>query len=146
MSAIVWSQGIFTRSNDMAKLNSAENFLNNLDQKIQNIIKFGGQDSLNYDIAATIEVLDPSTIEIRSQFAVDIPNEWINISSGYSVISEKLEGTTLRMQLHYPQSQITPYLYTDEIRIATPLRVYIEKDSVFTKNDITYVKIKITFK
>jgi len=146
MSSIIWGQNIFDKSSDMAKLNSAENFLNDLDQRIQNIIKFGGQDSLDYNIGATIEILDPNTIEMRSKFSVNIPNEWINISSGYSVISEKFDGTTLRMQLYYPQNQITPYLYTDGPRVASPQKVYIEKDSTFTKNDKTYIRVKITFK
>ncbi|MFQ6056854.1 MAG: hypothetical protein ACE5J3_12835, partial [Methanosarcinales archaeon] len=37
-SSVLWSRGIFQRNVDIGKINAAENFMKNLDEKIKNII------------------------------------------------------------------------------------------------------------
>lgn len=146
LSSVLWSQGIFNRSSDMAKLNNAENFMVNLDNKIQNVVKFGGQDSIDYGIQATIELVSPDMIEIQAPITVKIPVDWVNISEKYSIISERLDGNILRLRLQYPTNSYSIYLYTEGPRIATPKTVYVEKVSTYKENNVEYIKVKITFK
>ena len=146
LSSVIWSQGIFNRNSDMAKLNNVENFMVNLDNKIQNIVKLGGQDSIDYGIQATIQLTSPNTIEIQSPLTVKIPADWVVIPSKYSNITEKLDGNLLRLRLQYPTDSYAIYLYTDGPTLATPQKVYIEKVSTYTQNNIEYIKVKITFK
>ena len=150
LSAVVWSQSLFERNSDMAKLNSAEAFMNKLDGKIQNVMKFGGKDSINYGIGASIELIGTNIIEIRSSTSVDIPDEWISISVGKnSEIREIKEGTIMRIQLVYPddfpEREYSIHLETDGARVATPQQIYIEKGTSFKSGDITYNSIKLTF-
>ncbi len=145
ISAIMWSRGMFDRNSDMAKLNLAESFMRNIDGKIQNIIKFGGQDSIQYGFDATIELVGSDTIEIRTPLSVDIPDQWVNIQSSPSIIREKKDGDMFRIQLYYPSDTYSLYLYTEGPKVATPQKITIEKGSSFTQGGKTYVKVKITF-
>ncbi len=145
LAAVLWSRGIFDRNADMAKLNAAESFMTRLDDKIQNVMKFGGRDSIDYNIDATIELIGIDKIEVRSPVTIEIPREWINISSDGSIIKEKLEGDLLRVQLYYPEDEYAVHLFTEGPRIATPQKVVIEKDSTYKDNNRLYVKIRLTF-
>jgi hypothetical protein len=78
--------------------------------------------------------------------SVGLPNEWANMSSGSSIVREKLESGLLRLQLYYPESDYAVYLYTEGPKIATPQKVLIEKMGSFKQDSSTYIKIKITFK
>ncbi|MBU3905011.1 MAG: hypothetical protein KJ906_02600 [Nanoarchaeota archaeon] len=150
LSSVVWSQSLFERNSDMAKLNSVEAFMNQLDSKIQNVMKFGGKDSIDYGINAPIELVGTNIIEIRTTMTVDIPNEWINITVGEnSEIREIKEGTILRLQLFYsddnPERSYAIHLETDRPRVATPQKIYIERGNSFKSGEITYNSIKLTF-
>lgn len=150
LSSVVWSQGLFTRNSDMAKLNSAEAFMRNLDNTIQNVMKFGGKDSVEYNIDATIELVGTNAVEIRCPMSVEIPDEWINIETNEnSEIREKKDGTILRLALvypdNYPERQYSIHLFTDGAKIATPQRIIVEKAPSFKSGDITYNSIKLTF-
>ncbi|MDD5416706.1 MAG: hypothetical protein PHU12_01895 [Candidatus Aenigmarchaeota archaeon] len=145
MASVVWSRGIFDRNSDMAKLSEVESFMTGLDNKIQNVIKFGGQDSIDFRIRGTIELNEPDTIEIRSPLTVQIPEE-VNITSSYATITERLEGNLLRVKLTYPVKEYGVDFYTEGPTIATPQKVLIEKGDTYESGGILYIKVKITFK
>lgn len=153
ISAVAWSRGLFERNVDLAKITSAENFMENLDKKIQSIIKFGGQETIDYNVDGTIELIEgsPDNIEIKIPADVVVPRYWVNISSPESsgVIQEMLDGTIFRIRLFYPLGDYGIDLFTEGPRIATPARVKIEKTDTITKTigntSYSFIKIKVTF-
>jgi len=145
LSAVVWSRGIFEKNSDVTKLNSIETFMSNLDDKIQGVIKFGGKDSINYNLDATIELVDSGTIEISTPLSVNIPETWVKLKEDGSIIRERMEGDILKVQLQYLPDSYAVHLYTDGPIIATPRTVFIEKGSSFESEGRTYIRVKVTF-
>ena len=111
------------------------------------------EDSLNgltFDVIdAPIELVGTKIIEIRTPMSVDISDKWVNIFVGAnSEIREIKDGTILRIQLVYPDSEERPFsihLETDGPRVATPQKIYIEKGISFKSGNINYNSIKLTF-
>lgn len=142
MSAIVWGRGLVEKNSDIAKLNSAEAFMKNLDLKIQSVISFGGTDSIVYNIDAPIELVSSNSIEIKSELSVNIPSDWTIIKQNGALIQERMERNIFRIRLYYPESNYKVELYTDGPRIANPNQILIEKTTSITPDTI---RIKITF-
>lgn len=132
-------------NSDVSKLNSAQSFMAKLDNKIQDIIKFGGTDSLDFNIQATIEIVGSETIEMKSPISVDIPEEWLNIHEDGSIIREKMEGSLYRIQLYYPDDIYKIRFYTEGPRLATPHKIYIEKGYTEKDGSEATIWIKLTF-
>jgi len=143
MSAIIWSRGIVDRNSDVVQLNSAEVFMKNLDSKIQSVISFGGQDTISYNLDAPIEIIGDNIIEIRTPLSVNIPDQWISLKDGDSVIRETMQRGLFRIQLYYPEGgDYNIELYTEGARISTPNQIRIEKS---TSTEPGIIRIKITF-
>jgi len=133
VSAMLWSSEIFERNADMLRVTVSEKLMQDLDESIKDVIKFGGSKIIDYNIDGTIEMLDEKTIEMKVSASIELPDYWINISSDSSYIREKLEGNLLRIQLIYQDIE----LYTEGPRLSKPESIKIEKDLVG--------RIKITF-
>ncbi|MFQ6020738.1 MAG: hypothetical protein ACE5J4_01805 [Candidatus Aenigmatarchaeota archaeon] len=144
-SSVLWSRGIFQRNVDIGKINAAENFMKNLDEKIKNIISFGGSESIDYTLDSNIELLNENTIEIKLPVTIDLPRKWVNISSDVSIIREILEENILRIQLTYPEKDFAVEFFTEGPTLAKPDKIKIEKRSVYSKDNISVIRIEITF-
>jgi hypothetical protein len=154
ISAITWSRGLFDRNIDIAKVTAAENFIENLDKKIQSTVSFGGKESLDYNVDGTIQLIDsnPDIIEIKTTADVVVPDYWVNISSpgSSSITQEMLDNTIFRIRLFYPpQEEYKIDLFTEGAVLAKPEYVIIERNDTTTEivnnEKITVIKIKITF-
>jgi len=143
MASIIWSRSILDRNTDVMTLNTAESFMNKLDDKIDNIIRFGGKDSLNYNLDATIEIKEiDEIIEIKTPLDVALYDEWVNLKENGSIIRERMEGNLFRIQLYYPGTPYDVDLFTEGPRIATPTTVLVEKIS---SDEPGKIRIKVTF-
>lgn len=144
-SATLWSKNIFQQNVDVARMESAEKFMRDLNENIQSIIKFGGSNEIRYPLDGTIELVDSKTIEVKIPITIPLPENWVNITSdNYYYIQEKLEGKTLRLQLVYPQSDYIVELFTEGSAISNPSYIYAERNQT-TSTGLTVIKIKITF-
>jgi len=144
---VVWGKDIFQKNIDMAKVSSVEKTIKDIDYSIGSMIKFGGEEEINYDVDGTIRLVNDNTVEIRTVIASDIslPKEWINISSDTSYIREILEGDLFRVQLVYPETDYKIEFFTDGPTLSKPKTVKIEKNSTYIENDKATIKIRITF-
>jgi len=108
--AYVWGTEIFREHVDKAKLFSAEDFLRDLDSRIQWVAKFGGEDKIYFDVPGTIEIKKNETwfVEVTVNSEQDFPEDWIylwntqkGITDFESMIREKKSGTKIILQLIY---------------------------------------------
>ena len=144
-SATVWSRGIFQENADFTMLESAEKFMKDLDNRISDVIKFGGMQELDYGIGGIIEIYDPQTIEVRVPLTMQLQNNWLNISEGDSYIMERKEGTDLVLRLVYSgNDDYDVVFFTDGSSLAQPDYIKIEKNSTDFVS-ASMIKIKITF-
>jgi hypothetical protein len=124
VSAVAWSSGIFEKNADMLRVTASEKLIQDLDNSIKDVIKFGGSKIIDYTIDGTIELVDEKTIEMKVPASIELPDYWINITSGSSYIRERLDGNLLRIQLIYENIE----LYTEGPRLSKPDSIKIEKD------------------
>ena len=144
-SATIWSKSIFQQNIDVARVESAEKFMKELNDNILSIIKFGGSQEMNYNLDGTIELFDNKTIEVKTPIKLPLSNQWVNISSDTSYIQEKLEGDIFRIQLVFPQANNKVEFFTEGSRLAKPRYVAIEKNQTYSESGLTVIKIKVTF-
>jgi hypothetical protein len=144
VTATFWSRNIFQQNVDVAKVESAEKFMKDLDENINNVIKFGGSREMRYTLNGPISLVDSRTIETKIPISISLAKQWVNISSDGSYIQEKLDGSNFRIQLIYPQSDYRVDFFTDNSTLSTPSYVYIEKNQTITSG-LTVIRIKITF-
>jgi hypothetical protein len=144
-SATVWSRGIFQQNIDVARVESSEKFMKELNDAVLNIIKFGGSQEMEYNLDGTIELLDDKTIEVKVPVNLPLSSQWVNISSDTFFIQEKLEGDMLRIQLNCTQSNYKVEFFTEGPRLAKPDYLSVERNSTYDASSLTVIKIKITF-
>jgi len=145
-SATVWSRGIFQQNIDIAKVESSEKFMKELNEVVLNIIKFGGSQEMEYRLDGTIELIDSTTMEVKTPVTMPLPNNWLNISSDNSYyIREKLEGNMFRIQLNYTQSDYKVEFFTEGPRLARPRYLSVERNDTYVDSGLTVIKIKVTF-
>ena len=122
----------------------AEKFMKDFDDSISSVIKFGGMKELDFLSEGTIEILDSSTIEVRIPTSLTLQQSWVNISENGSYIRERYDGNDLILQLIYPESGYRVFFFTDDLSLAQPEYIKIEKDSTFI-GAVSVIKIKISF-
>ena len=147
-SATVWSRGIFQQNIDIARVESSEKFIKELNEVVSNVIKFGGSQEMEYNLEGTIELNTTSndTIEIKTPpLTIPLPTSWVNISSDGSYIREKLEGDIFRIQLVYPQGSYKVEFFTEGPRLAKSVYLSVERNDTYTVSGLTVIKIKVTF-
>ena len=144
-SATLWSRGIFDENVDYTRIESAENFVNNLDSEISDVIKFGGLREVDFTVDGSIEINTPSSIEVKTPLSVSIQENWVNISEKTgSYIEERKDGEYMVLRLTYPQTDYKVYFFTDGSSISQPSYVKLEKNStIFGEPPV--IKIKVTF-
>lgn len=146
ISAVAWSSGIFNENADITRVTSAEAFMKGLDNKIQDVIKFSGQDSIPFNLDGTIEIANSNTLEIKMPVKTTvIPDYWITIQNDSSQIREMLDGDLFRIQLAYPEKDYSVELFTQGARLSTPRKVVIEKNSTYIFNGKTVIRIEVDF-
>lgn len=142
-SAVIWSRGIFQQNVDLSNLESAEKFMKDLNGYVDNIIRFGGSQNLNYALGGPIELVDSKTIEVKVPIKMSLSKNWINISeTNTSYIQEKTDNSNLRLQLIYPGDDYSVEFFTEGPSLATPNYVKLERVQTSDPSDI---KIKVTF-
>ena len=151
MAAISWSSGLFQQNVDAGKVATAENFMFELDSSIQSVIRHGGSENVNYNVDGTISLLGSEyndAIEIQTPVTIALPRYWINITRPDSLgnIREILDGSTLRIELTYPEREdFIVDLYTEGSKVSTPDMILIEKTGVTEDQEKTVIRIKLTF-
>ncbi len=110
-SVFVWGNSVIKGNSDEAGLFASEQFVRNLDSKIQNIAKNGGSETLMIKPSANIRIIEGNIIEYSFQGRADIPQEWlyiygdesvdVGITEPPSVIREKKENDRIKIQLYY---------------------------------------------
>jgi hypothetical protein len=146
--AVFWSKDIFQKNIDMTKVSSAEKFMKEMDYSIKSLIKSEGYLQIDYNVDGPLTLLSDKVIETRTVITSDISlsNEWINITSDSSFISEKLDGDVFRVQLNYPESESYKVeFFTEGPILSKPKTVRIERNSTFYENNKLTIKIRITF-
>jgi len=146
--AVFWSKDIFQKNIDMAKVSSAEKFMKDMDYSIQSLIKSEGYQEIDYNVDGPITLLDDKNIETRTVITSDISlsNQWNNITSGSSYVSEILDGDVFRVRLTYPESEYYKVeFFTEGPTLSKPKSVKIDKNSTYYENDKLTIKIRITF-
>jgi len=153
--AVGWGQGIGQNNLDVSKISAAENWMKTLDEKIESVIKSGGSARLDYALGSEIRLIDVGlndTIEVTMPIGIDMPANLMNLTSvgDMGVISERKEGTNLKLRLSYPLRQgFGVDLFTDGPQIATPAAVLIDRNVTSIQNiagdDYTVASIRIRF-
>ena len=148
-SATIWSKSIFQQNIDVARIESSEKFMKDLNENILNIIKFGGSQEMEYNLDGTIELNTTSndTIEIKTPpVTIPLPASWVNISSDGSYIREKLEGGVFRIQAIYNNTKDYKVEFlTEGPTLARPKYIFIERNKTYSVSGLTVIKIKVTF-
>ena len=145
ISAVSWGRSAFAQNASLVSIGSAESFFIDLDSRTQNVIKFGGQDRVDYPFNAQIELVDPQTLEISFQTNNVPSGDWFNVSSDGSLIREISDNGLFRIQLKYQFEDFDVEMFTYGSTIATPRFIFIEKASPIIRNDRNVVRIKLTF-
>jgi len=144
-SSTIWAKNIFQQNIDIAQISASESFLKELNNNVLNLVKFGGSREINYKLDGTIELVDNKTIEIKTKVSLQLPRNWVNLTSDSFYIQEKLDGNMFRMQLIYPQKDYKIEFFTEGSRLAQPDTVKIERNSTNVSSVPPVIKIKITF-
>ena len=146
-SAFIFSTGIFNQNIDIARITSAENIMRSLNDKIQNVIGYGGSQSIDYSLNENIEILDSQTLEIKFPINVEVPRYWINVSSNQrSYVREMLEGNIFRIQLIYPEANDLKIEFISDTYIAKPSIITIQKNSTLNIGERPVIRIRLVFK
>ena len=146
--AVLWGKDIFQKNVDMTKVSSAEKFMRDVDYSVKSLIKSEGYQEIDYIVDGPITLLGNETIEARTIIVSDIslPTDWINISSGSSYISEKLDGDVLRVQLVYPEREsYRVEFFTEGSTLSKPRTVRLEKNSTYYEGNKLTIRIRIAF-
>lgn len=147
-TAAIWSRGIFQQNIDVARVESSEKFIRELNEVVLNIIKFGGSQELEYDLEGTIEINTTSndTIEVKTpSLSIPLNKEWTVISNDTSFIREKLDGETFRIQLVYPSGIYKVQFFTEGPKLSQPKYLSMERNNTYSISGLTVIKIKVTF-
>lgn len=146
--AVFWGKDIFQKNIDMTRVSTSENFMKEMDNSVKSLIKSDGRQEIDYKVDGLLKIIDNRTIETRTVITSDIslPSEWVNISSGASYISEKLDGDVFRVQLTYAESESYRIeLFTEGPILSRPEIVRVEKNATHYENGKLTIKIKVTF-
>ena len=143
-AATMWSRGIFQENVDFSNMEVAEKFMKDLDDSISSVIKFGGMKELDFVSEGTIEILNSNTIEVRIPSSLSLQESWVNISENGSYIREMYDGEDIILQLVYPESDYRVNFFTEDLSLAQPEYIKIEKDSTYI-GAVSVIKIKISF-
>jgi hypothetical protein len=144
--ATVWSRGIFQQNVDVARVESAEKFMKDLNENVLSVVKFGGSKEVKYGMDGTIQLLnDNTTLEANIPVNIPLTKQWVVISSDYSYyIRERLEGSGFKVQLNYTPVDYRVELFTEGSRMSTPSYIYVERNQTLAGSP-TVIKIKVTF-
>jgi len=143
---VIWGGSVIQRNQDITRVTAAENFMQNLDNKIKSVINFGGSDSIDFNLDGFMNLISDNTLELSTDVKVDLPNYWINVTSDTSYIQELYEGGRLRIQLIYPTGDFGVQFYTNGPILAKPNKIEISKTSTFYQGSIPFSRIEIEFK
>jgi hypothetical protein len=169
----VWGSRIYEESIEESKANSIERFLFLLDEKIQEVAKFGGRAVIDFKIPATIEIKINKTsglynlIEVRAQTAEIANTSWRYLNTyrfhrkmenpfeTFSVIRSRKEGKKIVYQLYYKvlienNRGVGIYLEPTLRRICSnDCKVIVEKAGMETFNlngiEVKAVKVRVKF-
>lgn len=144
-SATLWSRNIFQQNADMSNLQGAEKFMKDLNDDVNDVIRFGGSEELDYNIGGTIDLnaSNNNIIEVKVPMKLSLSNNWVNISeTDSSYIQEMTDGSNLIIQLVYLPGDYTVAFFTQGPSLATP--TYVDLERVQT-SDPTNIEIKVTF-
>lgn len=146
-SANLWGKGILQQNIDLVKIETAENFMRDLDKTILNLVEYGGTRKINYKIDSNIQLIGSDIIEMSFQSAINLPQYWINLTpSDSSYIRERTEGNLFRIQLVYtPSTDYRVVLFTNGPQLAKPEYILLEKNETFILGNQAVIKIEITF-
>lgn len=110
-SVFVWGNSVIGGNSDEARLFASEQFMRNIDDKIQNIAKNGGIETLRMPSGGSIIIAEGGIIEYGLQGKADMPQEWlyiygsespeVGITEPPSVIREKKENDRIKIHLYY---------------------------------------------
>jgi len=147
--AFFWGEPIFRSNIDANRIIAAEQFIKNLDNKIQNIIRIGGEDAIDFNLYGSFELIDNGyndVIEIRMPVSIDLPEKWVYLRNSTSVIREIKRGDTLIIQLFYPTDNFVFDLFSDGNRITTGGKIIIKKNSTkeeyFNNKRVIVIQVK----
>ncbi len=168
VTSFMWGKPVLEKSIDRSSLQSAEQFMQSIDSKIQSIAKFGGKETLKINFG-TLELKENSsdafddTLEFSMPTTLEISRQWLylntmnlekngTLSDSASIIRESKMDDRLRIQLIYrvrlgETGQFID-LFAEGNKISTS-EIRIEKNETYrTKingKDVSVAKVKLTF-
>lgn len=172
VGAVTWGKGVTQQNIDAARLAAAEQFVFDLDKKIQNIAKESGMEVIEYKLDMPIDIIDNCTanqpyvldkcIQISGQTSLTLPEYWIYLNTpnkekfgGFndsaSIIREIKEGNIFRIQLFYRIREGVNYTIDIQRSGATltPSLIYIEnvgiENRIIGTEKYVVTNIKMTF-
>jgi len=156
-SVFIWGNSEIGGNAEEAKLFSSEQFMLNLDSKIENIAKNGGSETLLKRPSSSLIMAQNNTIEYIFQGKADIPQDWIyltgddtaevDINDASSVIRERKDGDNIRIQLYYRNRTgkskflILPFIYSEGLGRNT---IKIENNGSSVAGGLVLNKVKLT--
>lgn len=117
-SAIMWGKPLFEKNIETSSLESAEQFMKELDNKIQSIASKGGKERMDFNLKGTLKLIEgkeavpDDILEFEAKTNLKLPEKWILLNTANeskvgkatdttSIIREiKLEDV-LKIQLFY---------------------------------------------
>ncbi len=156
-AAYFWALPIFEDSNDTAKKNIAEHFIRELDSKIQRIAKFGGYETIDYNLDGILQIKENATdrwIEYKTLYKPKFTEKWFYLSGNEtfevgqtdtkSIIKERKKGNNLYIELWYRKTGNTKIEIIPTQKIVTR-HIKIEKLKTIAENGINKILVKIDF-
>ena len=158
VAATTWGKSISDKNLDVAKITASETFMKKLDSAVQSVVKFGGSQTINYNLNSPIELTDSGlddSVKILLPITTDIiPNYRVPISSpgAAGLIEEWRDNSNFRIELKYPLQVSTAFaidLFTEGSKAATPRQIVVDKNSTYTTmisgTQYTVAKIRLRF-
>lgn len=145
-TTVIWGGGVIQQNQDRTQVAASENFMQNLDNNIKDVISFGGSDSIDFNLNGYMNIISDNTLELSTNVNVNLPNYWINVTSDTSYIQELYEGGRLRIQLIYPTGDFGVQFFTNGPLLARPKTITIAKNSTFYQGNIPFSRIEIELK
>ena len=156
-ASYLWAIPIFESNSDIAKKNTAEHFIRDMDSKIRSVAKFGGYETMDYNLDGILQIMENATdrwIEYKTVFSPEFTDAWFYMSGNESfevaqtdissIIRERKKGNMLYIELWYRKTGDIMIEVVPTQKITTKY-IKIEKLGAVTENNINKILVSVEF-
>lgn len=149
--AFFWGKPILEKNIDGNRIILAEQFIRDLDSKIQVVSKFGGREVIEFNLYGDLELIQNESyndiIEFRMPITLELPEKWVFLENSTVIIREIKQGDVFKIQLFYSirsnKKDFVIDLFSDGNTITSGGSIAIEKNETIIEEDIIKTRVKL---